>query len=129
VISHNSAQLLFSLDFPMDKRITIHIYVVLTFLISTNGNLTYVHFSFFLFFIIYALIANAFASNVLNRLCHACVGPMMHNDQQPNSGVSLDTTLQMIKHVSKFCQVMLVYRYVHRKERMCCDMLRETPTK
>jgi hypothetical protein len=75
------------------------------------------------------VIDNAFASNVLIRLCHECVGPMMHNDQQPNSGVPLDTTLQLIKHVSKFCQVMLVYRYVQGKERMCCDMLHEIPTK
>jgi hypothetical protein len=30
--------------FPLDKRITVHIYVVLTFLILTNGNLSYVHF-------------------------------------------------------------------------------------
>ncbi len=43
----NSAQLLFSLDFPLGKWITIHIYVVLTFLNSTNGNLIYV-FTFFL---------------------------------------------------------------------------------
>jgi hypothetical protein len=51
----------------------------------------------------------------------------MHNEQQPNLGVPLDTTLQLIKHVSKLCQVMLVYRYVQRKERKCCDMLHEIP--
>jgi hypothetical protein len=47
----------------------------------------------------------------------------------PIHELPLDTTLQMIKHVSKFCQVMLVYRYVQRKERQCCDMLHEIPTK
>jgi len=107
---------------------SIHIYVVLIFLISTNGNLTYVYF-FLSLFINCVVIANAFTSNVLIRLCHECVGPMMHNDQQPNLGVPLDTSLQLIKHVSKFCQVMLVYRYVPRKERKCCDMWREIPTK
>jgi hypothetical protein len=54
---------------------------------------------------------------------------MMQNDQHPSSGVPLDTTLQLIKHVTKFCQAILVYRYVERKEGMCYDMLRETPTK
>jgi hypothetical protein len=42
----NSAQLLFSLDFSFStgQEDHIHNYVVLTFLISTNGNLTFVHF-------------------------------------------------------------------------------------
>ena len=46
----NSAQPLFSLDFPLDQRIIIYIYIVLTFLISINGNLTYVYYapSFFI---------------------------------------------------------------------------------
>ena len=52
---------------------------------------------FFSFFFICVVIAKAFASNVLIRLCHECVGPMMHNDQQPYLRV------QLIKHVSKFC--------------------------
>lgn len=53
----NRAQLLFSLDFLLDKGISIHIYVVLTFLISPM--VTWLFFPSFS--IICVVIANAFA--------------------------------------------------------------------
>jgi len=66
------------------------------------------------------VIANAFASHVLIRACYECVEQTMHNDQ-PIQWYLPDTTLQLIKHVSKLCGSYTgIQVCAKRKRGMCC---------